>query len=64
MKQTEILKTLNNKYKDRIIFEVTDNESEIVGFLDDGSFQNIVAVIEPTESEMNNLIKHIDKNLK
>tara|TARA_R110000796_G_scaffold159388_4_gene276209 strand:- start:1594 stop:1788 length:195 start_codon:yes stop_codon:yes gene_type:complete len=60
MKQKEILEKLNTKYEGKYIFEVTDNESEIVGFVDDSTFQNIIAVIEPTEKEMNILIKHIE----
>lgn len=60
MKQKEILEKLNTKYEGKYIFEVTDNESEIVGFVDDSTFQNIIAVIEPTEKEMNTLIKHIE----
>lgn len=62
MTQREIVENLNNKYKGKFIFEVTDSESEIVGFIDDGTFKNIVAVIEPTESEMNKLIQHIEKH--
>jgi hypothetical protein len=60
MKNTEIVKTLNEKYKGRFVFDVTDSETEIVGFIDDGTFKNIIAVIEPTESEMNKLIGHIE----
>jgi hypothetical protein len=63
MKQTEIVKTLNEKYKGKFVFEVTDNESEIVGFVDDNTFEKIIAVIEPTESEMNSLINHLSKHL-
>lgn len=62
MKQKEIVETLNNKYKGKFIFEVTDSESEIVGFVDDGTFKNIIAVIEPIESEMIRMIKHIEKH--
>ena len=60
MKQPEIVKTLNDKYVGKYIFEVTDSESDIVGFVDDNTFQNIIAVIEPTEKEMTKLIKHIE----
>lgn len=62
MTQREIVENLNTKYKGKLIFEVTDSESEIVGFIDDGTFEKIVAVIEPTESEMNKLIQHIEKH--
>tara|TARA_R110000737_G_scaffold338211_1_gene359037 strand:+ start:4257 stop:4451 length:195 start_codon:yes stop_codon:yes gene_type:complete len=62
MKQPEIVKTLNDKYVGKYIFEVTDSESDIVGFVDDNTFQNIIAVIEPTEKEMTKLIKHIENH--
>ena len=61
MNQKEIVECLNEKYKGRFVFEVTDSEDDIVGFADDGTFKNIIAVIEPTEQEMKNLIKHIEK---
>ncbi len=61
MKNTEIVEHLNEKYKGKFIFETTDSDSEIVGFVDDQTFENIIAVIEPTETEMNKLIEHINQ---
>jgi len=61
MLEREIVDNLNEKYKGKFIFEITDVEQEIVGFVDDKTFKNIIAVIEPTESEMNRLIQHIEK---
>ena len=60
MKQEDIVKCLNDKYEGQYIFEVTDSQSEIVGFVDDSTFKNIIAVIEPNESEMYKLINHIE----
>lgn len=62
MKEKEIVAKLNEKYKGRFIFEVTDDGSDIVGFVDDETFNNVVAVIEPTISEMNKLITHIENS--
>jgi|TARA_R110000772_G_scaffold57747_6_gene130680 hypothetical protein len=62
MKEKEIVEKLNEKYKGRFIFEVTDDGSDIVGFVDDETFNNVVAVIEPTISEMNKLITHIENS--
>jgi len=61
MEQKEILEKLNTKYKGELIFEVTDDGGDIVGFIDDGTFNSVVAVIEPTITEMNNLITHIER---
>ena len=63
MKRNEIINKLNDRYEDKFVFEITDDETSIVGFLDDSTFKNIVAVIEPTESEMDKLITHIDKHI-
>jgi len=62
MENREIVNLLNNKYKGKFIFEVTDNETEIVGFVDDTTFKQIIAVIEPTEIEMNKLIEHLEQH--
>jgi len=62
MKEKEIVEKLNEKYKGRFIFEVTDDGGDIVGFVDDETFNNVVAVIEPTISEMNKLITHIENS--
>lgn len=63
MEQTEIVKLLNTKYSGKFVFEITDSNSEIVGFVNDGSFKNIIAIIEPTEIEMNKLIKHLESHI-
>jgi len=62
MKEKEIVEKLNEKYKGKFIFEVTDDGSDIVGFVDDNTFNNVIAVIEPTVSEMNKLISHISSS--
>ena len=62
MKEKEIVEKLNEKYKGKFIFEVTDDGSDIVGFVDDNTFNNVIAVIEPTISEMNKLISHISSS--
>lgn len=62
MKEKEIVEKLNEKYKGRFIFEATDDGSDIVGFVDDETFNNVIAVIEPTVSEMNKLITHIENS--
>lgn len=64
MEVKEIVSILNNKFLDNgFIFEKTDDEKNIVGFVNDGTFKNIISVIEPTESEMNNVIKHIETHI-
>ena len=63
MKRHEIINKLNDRYEDKFVFEITDDETNIVGFLDDSTFKNIIAVIVPTESEMDKLITHIDKHI-
>tara|TARA_R100000908_G_C3739822_1_gene136665 strand:- start:1219 stop:1413 length:195 start_codon:yes stop_codon:yes gene_type:complete len=62
MKEKEIVAKLNEKYKGKFIFEVTDDGGDIVGFVDDNTFNNVIAVIEPTVSEMNKLISHISNS--
>jgi len=64
MKEKEIVEKLNEKYKGKFIFEVTDGGSDIVGFVDDNTFNNVIAIIEPTVSEMNKLISHISSSKK
>lgn len=64
MTKLEIQNYLNEKYKGQFIFSLTDSENEIVGFVDDGEFKNIICVLEPTEDEMLNFVKHVEKNTK
>lgn len=65
MTPEKIVKILNAKFKDvGYIFEKTDNEENIVGFIDNGKFDSIIAVIDPTESEMYKVIEHIEKYTK
>ena len=64
MDKTEIVKTLNEKYKGKFVFDITDNQEEIVGFVDDKTFTQIIAVITPSESEMNRVIDHLEKHAK
>lgn len=65
MKPEKIVEILNDKFRESgYVFEKTDNEENIVGFVDNGKFDNIIAVMDPTESEMYKLIEHIEKHLK
>ena len=60
----QIVTLLNGKYNSLgYIFEKTDDEKNIVGFVDNKKFDSIIAVIDPTETEMYNLINHIDNEL-
>jgi hypothetical protein len=61
MAPKEIENYLNEKYKGQFIFSLEDSQQQIVAFVDNGTFQNIVGVIETTEEEMNNLINHIEE---
>jgi macrodomain Ter protein organizer (MatP/YcbG family) len=60
MKPETIVEILNAKFKGQYIFEKTDEEDNIVGFVDDETFKNIIAVFEPTEQEMSKVISHIE----
>ena len=62
MNKEDIVNKLNETYKGKYIFEITDDQNNIVGFVDDSSFKSVVAVIEPTVLEMDKLIAHIEKH--
>ena len=62
MEVEQILEKLNSRYKNSYIWEITKDKQNIVGFVDDGTFKNIIAVIEPNENEMNLCIEHIDSH--
>jgi len=62
MKPETIVEILNTKFKGKYIFEKTDTEDNIVGFVDDNTFKNIIAVLEPTEIEMYKVIEHITEH--
>jgi hypothetical protein len=61
MTPEKIVEILNNKFREiGYVFEKTDDEKNIVGFVDNGLFDNIIAVIDPTEEEMYKVIQHIE----
>jgi hypothetical protein len=51
---------LNKTYNGNFIFELTDDEQNIVGWKDDNTFKNIICVIEPTKSEFDKFIEHME----
>lgn len=65
MKPQEILKELNNTYKDKYIFEITKDKKTIVGFLNSNLEKpTIICAIEPTKEEFINLKNHLDEHEK